>query len=205
MIENYQHVITELQGLENALQQLQPTHDDFRHVIATRDMALTCQRPLQDVWTQFEKNASARQTLAQFMSFRGPKRKANRAVPSLSEVLRRDAGSFACAHTSPSNGGLPHPRRTMPSEPDFSRQTTLQMNPRSIREHFVAMSTIAEKRSATYRRPYNWAIIERKQMGHPLKDQTRSRSKLLAITLHLWVYKVPGRNWWILSVKFPEK
>ena len=54
----YQHVIIELQGLENVLRQLEalePTEDNVNQVNAIRCMALACQIPLQSFLAKIER------------------------------------------------------------------------------------------------------------------------------------------------------
>lgn len=75
----YQHVIIELQGLGNALQQLQalePTDDNFAHVNAIRALALACQLPLQEFMAKLEKYEIALGPFAERRSLSGGARKA---------------------------------------------------------------------------------------------------------------------------------
>ncbi|KAL8718286.1 MAG: hypothetical protein Q9225_004564, partial [Loekoesia sp. 1 TL-2023] len=55
---DYQHVIIELQGLENVLRQLEalePTEDNVNQINAIRGMALACQIPLKNFLTKIEQ------------------------------------------------------------------------------------------------------------------------------------------------------
>ena len=54
----YQDAVIELQGLEQALQNLeslQPTEDNIRHVNAIRAVALACQLPLREFQAKLER------------------------------------------------------------------------------------------------------------------------------------------------------
>lgn len=58
----YQYVVIELQGLQNALQHLEalePSEDNIGHVNAIRYMALTCQLPLRDFMGKLEEYESS--------------------------------------------------------------------------------------------------------------------------------------------------
>jgi hypothetical protein len=86
---DYQYAIIELQGLENALQQLEalePTGDNFRHVNAIRAMALACQLPLHDFMKKLERYESALGPFSKRTSFGVAGRKAQWAISFTEEV-----------------------------------------------------------------------------------------------------------------------
>jgi len=88
---DYQHAIIELQGLGNALQQLEalePTEGNFDQVNAIRAMALACQLPLRDFMEKLEKYENALGPFAEQTLFRGTARKARWGVAFAEEVDR---------------------------------------------------------------------------------------------------------------------
>jgi hypothetical protein len=86
----YQNVIFELHGLQNALARLaalEPTESNISHVNAIRGMALACRLPLQDFLSRVEKYESTMGPMAP-ISMRGAGKKAKWAVFMIEEVKR---------------------------------------------------------------------------------------------------------------------
>ncbi|ERF68437.1 hypothetical protein EPUS_03755 [Endocarpon pusillum Z07020] len=164
----YQHVIIELQGLGNALQQLQalePTDDNFAHVNAIRAMALACQLPLREFMTKLEKYESALGPFAERSSLSGGARKAKWAVSFAKEVERLrvlvaakciSINMLLASHTS---------------------QTISQLSSRSKKEHEDLMTDVTDTRAGVNR------LSE--ELGHLsndlLKADTAGREKLEAV------------------------
>ena len=99
---DYQHAIIELQGLGNALQQLEalePAEDNFHHVNAIRAMALACQLPLHDFMKKLERYESALGPFSERNSLRGAGRKAKWAL-SLTEEVEKLRAVVAAKHIS---------------------------------------------------------------------------------------------------------
>jgi hypothetical protein len=88
-IAEYQQVIMEIHGLQNALTRLaalDPTGSNIDHVNAIRRMALACSLPLQDFLSKIEKCEVAMSPFAKAKSFRSAGKKAQYAVFMTDEV-----------------------------------------------------------------------------------------------------------------------
>ena len=87
---DYQHVILELNALQNALSRLaslEPTESNINHVNAIRGMALTCQLPLQEFLSNIEKYEKTMGPFAR-SSLRGAGHKTKWAVFVTEEVKK---------------------------------------------------------------------------------------------------------------------
>ncbi|KAF2110430.1 hypothetical protein BDV96DRAFT_583994 [Lophiotrema nucula] len=85
----YQQVIIEIEGLQDALTRLaalEPTESNIDHVNAIRRMALACSLPLRDFLTKMEKYEAAMSPFATRNSFRSTGKKAQYAVFMSEEV-----------------------------------------------------------------------------------------------------------------------
>ncbi|KAL8948158.1 MAG: hypothetical protein Q9222_005635, partial [Ikaeria aurantiellina] len=74
----YQHVIIELNGLENVLRQLEalePNENNVNQVNAIRGMALACQIPLRDFLTKVERYDSSMSPFSKRTSFKAMRHK----------------------------------------------------------------------------------------------------------------------------------
>lgn len=89
MISEYQQVIIEIEGLQNALSRLaalEPTESNLDHVNAIRRMALACSLPMQEFQSKIEKYETDMSPFATGRSFRSAAKKAQYAVFMGSEV-----------------------------------------------------------------------------------------------------------------------
>lgn len=87
----YQHVVIELQGLENVLRQLEalePNEHNVNHINAIRGMALACQIPLQHFLTKIERYNTSMSPFATRFTFRSAAHKAQWALSITEDVTK---------------------------------------------------------------------------------------------------------------------
>ncbi|KAL8651894.1 MAG: hypothetical protein Q9210_003006 [Variospora velana] len=87
----YQHVILELQGLENVFRQLEalePNEDNVSQINAIRGMALACQIPLRNFLAKVEQYDTSMSPFATRFSFKSAGHKANWALFIAEDVTK---------------------------------------------------------------------------------------------------------------------